>query len=421
MNYAEAKNYIEEKNRLGIVPGLTQEKELLRRLGNPQDACKTLHIAGTNGKGSVFAFVQECLIMHGYHIGRYISPTILTYLERFQIDRSYMTETEFAGYITMVANVILQMEADGYQSPTAFEIETAVAFLYFAEHKVDYVLLECGMGGRLDATNVLKQPEICVFATISMDHMQFLGNTLSEIATEKAGIIKEHTQVISAPQTEEVSSILRRVCEEKHTSYIEVQPEKWNILSMNLEGTDITDGRGPYHIPLLGSHQVWNAATAIAVLRALYIEETVIRTGIAATKWLGRMTKVSDCPSIYVDGAHNVAAWEFLRQSVEKYFTNRKRIYIIGVLKDKEYEKMVEILAPTMTYAIVITPDSPRGLKKEILAGLLQKKGIQTEMAEGSRQALALAKAKAGKEDVILVSGSLSFLADYLQPISGDE
>lgn len=437
MNYLEAQNYIEEKNRLGIVPGLTQVKELLRRLGNPQDACRTLHIAGTNGKGSIFAFVQESLLVAGYHVGRYISPTILTYLERYQIDRRYMSETEFAALLTEAAAVIETMEKEGLASPTAFEIETAVAFLYFARNHVDYVLLECGMGGREDATNVLAKPEVCVFAQISMDHMQFLGSTLTKIATEKAGIIKPYTTVISAPQVPEVSKVLRKTCVAQHASYIEVNPSDWEVEQMSLDGTEMMDKRTelqetnlvsdtgerrvPYHIPLLGDHQIVNAQTAITVLRTLYIEETAIRKGIAQTAWLGRMTKVAEHPYIYVDGAHNVAAWEYLCTSVEKYFTNRRVIYIIGVLKDKEYEKMVEILAPTMAAAVVITPDTPRGLQKEILAPLLQAKGVPVQLADTSAEALQKAREQAKKDDVILVSGSLSFLAEYLQLESGDE
>ena len=386
MNYLEAQNYIEEKSRLGIVPGLTQVKELLRRLGNPA----------------------------GYHVGRYISPTILTYLERYQLDRRYMTEDEFAALLTEVAAVIETMETDGFASPTVFEIETAVAFLYFARNHVDYVLLECGMGGSQDATNVLAKPEVCVFAQISMDHMQFLGDTLTKIATEKAGIIKPYTTVICAPQVREVSKVLREICEVQHASYIEVNPSDWEVVQMNLDGTEVVDcgmnpdetnmdadmdqRQQPYHIPLLGEHQIANAQTAITVLRTLYIEETAIHKGIAQTVWLGRMTKVAEHPYIYVDGAHNVAAWEYLRTSVEKYFTNRRVIYIIGVLKDKEYEKMEEILAP-----------------------LIQAQGVPVLLADTSAEALQKAREQAGETGVILVSGSLSFLAEYLQLESGDE
>ena len=259
--------------------------------------------AGTNGKGSIFAFVQENLLAAGYHVGRYISPTILTYLERYQLDRRYMTEDEFAVLLTEVAAVIETMETDGFASPTVFEIETAVAFLYFARNHVDYVLLECGMGGSQDATNVLAKPEICVFAQISMDHMQFLGDTLTKIATEKAGIIKPYTTVISAPQVPEVSKVLREICEVQHASYIEVNPSDWEVVQMNLDGTEVVDcgtnpdesnmdadmdqRQQPYHIPLLGEHQIANAQTAITVLRTLYIEETAIHKGIAQTVWLG--------------------------------------------------------------------------------------------------------------------------------------
>lgn len=430
MNYTEAQNYIEEKNRLGIVPGLTQEKELLRRLGNPQDVCRTLHIAGTNGKGSIFAFVQEALLTAGYHVGRYISPTIFSYLERYQLDRRYMSEAEFASLIAEIAPVIESMEADGFASPTAFEIETAAAFLFFARSRVDYVLLECGMGGSEDATNVLSRPEICVFAQISMDHMQFLGDTLCKIAAQKAGIIKPGAHVISAPQDVEVSWILREKCREEHADYTEVSPSDWMVGKMDLDGTELMDVRNQsvqehvpedipcpgiaYHISLPGSYQVANAQTAIEVLRTMHVNENRIKEGISHTKWPGRMSKVAENPYIYVDGAHNEAAWNALRETVETYFTNRRVIYIIGVLKDKEYEKMVEILAPTMTYAIAITPDNPRGLSKEILMELIRKTGVECVTAKDREEALSLARKQAGAEDVILVCGSLSFLAEYL-------
>ena len=229
--------------------------------------------------------------------------------------------------------------------------------------------------------------------------------------------------------------MLRQTCKEQQASYIEVKPSDWEVVQMSLDGTDLVErGTGqdaddpdasetkkPYHIPLLGEHQIINAQTAITILRTLYIEETAIHEGVAQTVWPGRMTKVAEHPYIYVDGAHNVAAWEYLRTSVEKYFTNRRVIYIIGVLKDKEYGKMVDILAPTMAAAVVITPDSPRGLPKEILAALLQEKNVPVQLADTSTDALQKAGKQAEDEDVILVCGSLSFLAEYLQLKSGDE
>ncbi|MGN0390673.1 MAG: bifunctional folylpolyglutamate synthase/dihydrofolate synthase [Wujia sp.] len=414
MNYNEAQNYIEEKNRLGMVPGLMQVKELLIRLGNPQNACRTLHIAGTNGKGSVFAFVQEGLLAAGYHVGRYISPTIFTYLERFQIDKISMTKQEFAMYITRVSEVIAQMERDGFASPTAFEIETSIAFLYFKERNVDYVLLECGMGGRLDATNVLEKAEITVFSQISMDHMQFLGDTIADIAREKAGIIKPGTYCISAPQKREVSDVLSEASKKWNVSYEEICEENWKTISMDLAGSTFSDGEKFYTISMLGEHQIINAQTAICVLRNLAIDDGFIREGLARTSWPGRLTRIQEKPYIFVDGAHNEAAWRYLRLAVQKYFTNRRIIYIIGVLKDKEYDKMVEILAPTMARAVTITPATPRGLPKEVLAHLLEAKHVPTDMAQTSAEAMRIALRYAAKEDVILVCGSLSFLSDYL-------
>lgn len=414
MNYIEAQNYIEEKNRLGVVPGLTQVKELLTRLGNPQNACRTLHIAGTNGKGSVFAFVQEGLLAAGYHVGRYISPTIFTYLERFQIDKTSMSKQEFAMYITRVSEVITQMVKDGFASPTAFEIETAIAFLYFKEQNVDYVLLECGMGGRLDATNVLEKAEITVFSQISMDHMQFLGDTIADIAREKAGIIKPGTCCISAPQKREVSDVLLEASKQWNVPYVEICEQNWEIISMDLSGSTFSDGEKSYTISMLGEHQIINAQTAICVLRKLGIDDGFIREGLEHTSWPGRLTRIQEKPYIFVDGAHNEAAWRYLRLAVQKYFTNRRIIYIIGVLKDKEYDKMVEILAPTMARAVTITPATPRGLPKEVLAHLLEAKHVPTDMAQTSEEAIRIAMQYAAKEDVILVCGSLSFLSDYL-------
>ncbi|MBQ9232844.1 MAG: bifunctional folylpolyglutamate synthase/dihydrofolate synthase [Lachnospiraceae bacterium] len=417
MNYKEALQYIEEKNKLGIVPGLDNIKELLKRLGNPEARCKALHIAGTNGKGSIFAFVESALIEAGYKIGRYISPTIFTYLERFQINKKYMDEETFARLLETVAGKISEMEEDGYSSPTAFEIETVIAFLFFTEEKCDYMLIECGMGGTLDATNVIPAPVASVFAQISMDHMQFLGETLEEITKNKSGIIKEGSACISAPQNREVSKVLKSVCADKEDDYTEVKNKDIKVISEGENGISFNYKNNDYFIKLLGEHQIINAATAIETLKKLDIDEQYIKNGLAKTTWQGRLTRVCESPLVYVDGAHNEAAWNTLRNNINKYFTNKRIIYIIGVLKDKEYQKMVDILCNNMEYAITITPDTPRGLDKKILAGLIEKKGVKTDMAETADEALKKAFSYVGEDKmdcVIMVCGSLSFIADYL-------
>lgn len=424
MDFTMAMNYIEEKNKLGSVPGLDNIKELLRRLGNPQNKCRCLQIAGTNGKGSIFSFVQEILLEAGFSVGRYISPTIFTYLERFQISKQNMPEETFAEILGTVAEKVSEMERDGLQSPTAFEIETAVAFLYFAEQKVDYALIECGMGGALDATNVIAHPVISVIASVSRDHMQFLGNTLAEIATQKAGIIKQDGICVSAPQTSEVTAVLEDVCGRKGTEFIQIRESDLHILEMDLHKTVFCYKGDAYSIKLLGEHQVMNAAVAIETARRIEgVRSTDICRGLNSTVWRGRMTMVCDNPYVFVDGAHNEAAWKYLKKAVNKYFTNRRIIYIIGVLKDKEYEKMVDILADTMDSAITVTPDTPRGLDGACLAELIGQKGIAVSVASSVDDAVRQAVCSINtlrlcgteqEEPIILVCGSLSFIADYL-------
>ncbi len=418
MNYTEAIKYIEDKNKLGIVPGLDSIKELLRRLGNPENKCKSLHIAGTNGKGSVFAFVESALIEAGYKIGRYISPTIFTYLERFQINKNYMMEETFAQIMDKVSEAINDMESEGYNSPTAFEIETAVAFLFFEEENCDYMLIECGMGGTLDATNVIASPEISVFAQISMDHMQFLGETLYEIAMNKSGIIKDNSICVTAPQNKTVEKVLADACDMHKTKLIIADEARVEIIDENYEFTSFKYKDEEYGIRLLGEHQITNAITAIEVLKKLKIRYDYIKKGLEITEWKGRLTKVCDKPLCFVDGAHNEAAWLALKNNVNKYFTNKQIIYIIGVLKDKEYQKMVDILCDTMEYAVTITPNTPRGLDKKILSEIIIEKGIKTDMADTPKEAVKKAVSYARGDydnNVILVCGSLSFISDYME------
>lgn len=422
MDYNTALKYINDKNKLGIVPGLDSIKELLRRLGNPENDCKALHIAGTNGKGSVFAFVEKSLVDSGYKVGRYISPTIFTYLERFQINMKYMDEETFGELLDIVAKKIDEMEEEGFVSPTAFEIETAVAFLYFSRGKCDYMLLECGMGGKLDATNVILSPVVSVIARISMDHMQYLGDSLEKIAINKAGIIKDNSICVSTVQEKEVYNILKETCEKHSARFITVDEDKLEILSEDTDKSVFKYKNEIYEITLLGEHQILNAVTAIEVLKAVGTDNEYIKKGLRKTVWKGRMTKVSDEPPIYVDGAHNEEAWLVLKHNINKYFTNKRIIYIIGVLKDKEYGKMVDILCDNMDYAITITPNTPRGLDKDILAGLIRKKGVEADTADNAEMALKKAFGYIKDSDgsntdnkfVIMVCGSLSFIADYI-------
>lgn len=415
MDYPSAISYIEEKNKLGITPGLDNIKELLNRLGNPQDSCKCLHIGGTNGKGSIFAFLQDILMEAGMKVGRYVSPTIMTYLERFQINKINMPEERFASYIHKVEESVSAMMEEGFSSPSAFEIETAVAFMYFKDEDVDVALIECGMGGKLDATNVMTRPLASVFASISMDHMTFLGDTLEEIAENKSHIIKEDSVCVAHPQSDRVSEVLKNRCEQVGASYIEVDEKDIETVSEDVMGSVFIYKNKEYSISLPGTFQIGNVCTAIEIAHKVFqLEEDIIARAIRSTNWLGRFTVVNNEPLTVIDGAHNEKAWSVLNSSINKYFTNRQIIYIIGVLKDKEYDKMVDILKDTMSYAIAITPNTPRGLDKDILSDLLLVNGVPATTAENAKEAVSMAYGMAEPDDVVMICGSLSFLAEYI-------
>ncbi len=415
MTYVEALSYIEEKGKLGIKPGLNEVKELLSRLGNPQQNLKVLHIAGTNGKGSVFAFCETAMIRANISVGRYVSPSVRTYLERFTVNGREMTEKEYTYYVMQAAMCVDMMMEEGFASPTAFEIETAIAYKFFADMNVDYCLVECGMGGWQDATNVIETSEVAVMAQISMDHMQYLGNTIESIAEEKAGIIKPHGVLVTSPQLPEVMSILKEECRRKEATFILADDEEALILDRTIEGTEFSYKGETYSIGLMGRHQVINAITAIEVLRQIPgVTKEVIKRGLSETTWPGRMTCIMNSPAVFCDGAHNEAGWRSLFETVNYHFTNRRIIYIMGVLKDKEYPKMVEILAPTMSFAVTVTPPGERGLPADTLAALIWEEGIMTETAQNAREALDRARSMAGPRDVIIICGSLSIMKDYL-------
>lgn len=413
-NYNQAISYIEEKGRIGIVPGLDNIKKLLFMLGNPQDKLRVLHIAGTNGKGSIFSFVQNALVKSGYKVGRYISPTIFSYLERFQTTKdgkiTYMDENTFARILDKVAYCCETMVSEGLPSPTSFEIETAVYFVYMVEENVDYALVECGMGGKEDATNVMSHSDISVFASISLDHMQFLGDTLTKIAETKSGIIKSDSVCISAPQPKEVEEVLRKKCIESNTRFLMVDKGAITLIKTDIDGTRFKYSNEEYEISLLGDYQLINASVAIEVLKELNITNENIVSGIKDTIWPGRFTLKSKKPLVIIDGAHNEAAWKELSVTLNNHFTNIEFVFIIGVLRDKEYERMVDILAPYMKEAIAITPDSPRALSKEELKVVLEKSGVKTVTADSPEEAIAMTN---GSD--VMICGSLSFLKPYLE------
>ena len=420
MTEKETYEYIEKLQELGSHLGLESIKELCRRLGNPQDELQFVHIAGTNGKGSILAMVSETLAACGYKTGRYISPTISDYRERFQVNGRMIGKKTLCEYVERLKTVCDEMTADGFSHPTPFEFETALAFLYFKEKACDMVVLETGMGGETDATNIITTTAVAVLASVSMDHMQFLGHCLSDIARVKAGIIKEGIPVISAWQEEEVYRVLKQVCQEKQAKLIVADKEQAKFMGKIKDGIKFSYKQyKQMKLSLRGLYQVGNAATALEVLACLQrdfdyvIPEEKIRKTFEQIQWQGRFEQIGNKPEFYMDGAHNEAAAKSLAKTLEFYFTNRKIIYIMGVLKDKEYDKIIEATYPYAESIITVkTPRNPRAMDAYELAKEVAVYHKRVTAADSLEEAIEMAYLMAGKEGVIVAFGSLSYLGE---------
>lgn len=416
MNYQESRKYIEDSQKYGSVLGLDNMRELMGRLGNPQDKLKIIHVAGTNGKGSVIAYLYTVLREAGYRVGRYISPALYSYRERMEVSGEAVSREDFAICLSRTAQAISRMTEEGLPHPTPFEIETAVAFLFFEMKKCELVLLEVGMGGSLDATNIIKTPVLSVLASISIDHIGFLGNTLGEIAKTKAGIIKKGCPMITIHQKAEAENAIKDVCGICGVPFREADGNQALVIEESPEGQSFRYEGEEYRISLGGVYQKENAVLAIETLKMLSeigfptIEEQR-KEGLFRTRWNGRFTVLSREPLFIVDGAHNPAAAEKMASSIRHYFDGKKIYFIIGMFRDKDYR---EVLSKTCPYAEKIftieAPDNPRALPAEELALAAREFHRDVQAMKSVEEAVETAYSLAGEEDVILAFGSLSFI-----------
>lgn len=430
MNYI---SLIEELKKRGSVPGLDAIEGLLEELGHPEDNLKVVHIAGTNGKGSIFAYLSSILIAAGFKVGRYISPTISCYEERFQINGEYITKDKLARLYNIVEEAMKREEEKTGLKPTLFEVETAISFLYFKEEKVDYALIEVGMGGRMDATNVIRHPELTVISSISYDHQAFLGDTLEEIAWQKAGIIKESCPVVLSENLDEVCKVIEQEATKKKVKCIEIKPTDYEVLSETPYGSTFLWKEQRYETKLPGRHQVSNAVTALAASEYLFrkdyeknnarkaiakkLDEMNVKSaqqgGIIRTCWPGRLEILKKEPLFYRDGAHNPDGAKKLAAFLQKYFTNKKIIYIMGVLKDKEYKKMLRYLMPMAKEVYVFKPKNERGLSAQILADTIKEVAdVSVKIESDVNAAVFRALDTAKPDDVLVACGSLSFMEE---------
>ncbi len=426
MNYEESLAYIKDAEQYGSVLGLFNMQEMMKRLHSPQEKLSVIHVAGTNGKGSVIAYLCSVLRRSGKKVGRYTSPAIYEYRERFELDGEMITEERFARAVTDIAGVISGMTAEGLPHPTPFEIETAAAYLYYYEEKCDILIVEVGMGGDLDATNVISRPLLSVITSLSMDHMAFLGDSLAEIAAKKAGIIKPGCPMVSARQKEEAAAVLREVCVRCGVPYEEADPDSAEILEDTLDGLVFSlpaGGKEPgaaereiYRVRLTGDCQRDNAVLALKALEVLekqgiHTSREDRREGLSETVWRGRFTVLCRDPVFVVDGAHNPDAADRLMVSAERYFNGKRMIYIMGMFKDKDYRTVIERTCPRADKVFTIeTPDNPRALPAQELMEAVRPWCPDVTAVPSVEAGVRAALEAAGPEDVILAFGSLSFI-----------
>lgn len=423
MTYEQALEFLRQLAQFGYNFGLERIKELLRRAGSPHEQLKYIHIGGTNGKGSVAAMVTAILQEAGYKVGLFTSPHLHSYTERMRINSVAIKEEKMAALIKWFKPLLTEMVTGGYEHPTEFEVLTALALKYFADQKVDLVVLEVGLGGEIDSTNVIASSLVSVITNVSMDHMQHLGNTVAEIARDKAGIIKEQGIVVTAAHQPEALAIIRRACEERSaTLYCVGKDATWQERKVSSAGGefDYQGLLGTYHrlkITLLGRHQLENAATAVAVTEAavyhhgLKVSSKHICLGLAAVSWPGRLEIMHRQPTVIIDGAHNLDGAVSLSKALNEIFIYRRLILVIGMLADKEREKVVAKLAPLAAAVIVTRPENPRAGDWEALAGIARHYVKRVEVIASIPAALTYAVQMASASDLICATGSLYMIA----------
>ena len=424
MNYSEARAYVDSTEKFGIRPGLERITKMMTYLGNPQDKLKFVHVAGTNGKGSTCTMLASVLTGAGYKTGLFTSPFVIDFRERFMVDGEMISEEEFSELMTRVSTVNDILEKSGCNL-TQFELITAVAFLWFAQKECDVVVLECGLGGRLDSTNVIRESLCSVITKISLDHTAILGDTVEKIAAEKAGIIKPGCPVVLAPnQPQEAVSVIVRKCAELGCPLTVSGMDTVSVKAMLPTMTEAFYGGLRMMVPLAGPHQVENAVTAVNVARELNergfrLSDKKIVAGIAQAHIPARFEIISHSPLVVIDGAHSPDGIDALCRSIDSLLGGRSIIGVIGMLKDKEYEQALSKIIPRFDRVITVTPDSPRALSAKELAACAEQfagEGVTVRPMDHLRKAAAAALDMTDEAAAVVVCGSL-YLASAMRPV----
>ena len=414
MKATEAIEYIHSITWMGSKPGLERTFGLLEKMGNPHHKLKFIHIAGTNGKGSTTAMTASILRKAGYRVGMFTSPCIYEFNERIQVNGENIPDED----LTQITEMVKPLAASMEDHPSEFELVSCIGFEYFLRQKCDIVVLEVGMGGALDSTNVIPVPEVAVLTNIGLDHTDFLGSTLEEIAETKAGIFKEGGDAVLYPSAAGVEATVERICRERNMRLKKADFSLLNRKSHGLEGQVFDYGqRKDLELPLLGDHQLHNAAVVLTIVDTLKekgwnITEENISDGLRDTFWPGRFQIMGRDPLFIIDGGHNPQCIEALVKNIRDYLADQKVIALSGVLADKDYGQMYLPVLPLVEEFVCITPPSPRKLEAAELAKHLQAKGAKATPCETIAQGVRLAVEKAGRDGVVLCFGSLYTIAD---------
>lgn len=421
LTYEQALDYVNSFLRFGIRPGLERVKLLLEMLGNPQNDLKFVHVAGTNGKGSTCAFLSSILRASGFKVGLFTSPFIVDFRERFQINEEMISREDFADIVEYIMPFARKLTEYG-NCLTEFEIITVIAFLWFKRENCDVVVLEVGLGGRLDATNIIETALVSVITAISLDHTQILGNSIEKIAREKAGILKPNGTLVLYPKQEAIAlSTIKSIAESLNNKVVVPDVTAVENISLGLPTTNFSYLDETYNIGLLGEHQVYNAITALSAIHEMRklgyeIPNDAVKLGLSKAKIPSRLEIISRAPLVILDGTHNPGGAGVLAAALETYLAGKKIIAIVGMLQDKDVTQVLSSLAPLVSEFIAVQPDNPRAMDKFELCRLVQSLNKPCVVASNLTQAAKIALQRLDDASALVIFGSL-YLASEIRPI----
>ncbi len=423
MNYEQALEFISSTYKLGMKKGTENIEYLLNLLDNPQNKYKVIHVAGTNGKGSTCSFISSVLTKAGYKVGLYTSPFLEVFNERIRINGINIENQVLADIVSLVKAKTEIMVAEGMPHPTEFEVTTAVGFLYFAMEHVDYLVLEVGLGGRYDATNVIDNPILTVITSLSIDHVDQLGDKLDGIAFEKAGIMKSSVPLVLYPQKEEASKVIYEQAKLLNVPVYQVKSEDVKVMDKSLYGQTMimnisNEEFDNLEISLIGDHQSMNVLTAVTALKLLRDSDLAdftneeLRLGLKETKWPGRLELLVKKPMTIIDGAHNEDGARVLSEAIKKYLSDYKVTLVFGMLKDKDVDKVLSILLPVVDKVIATMPNNDRAMSAEDLATKVKAFGKEVEITKSIEDAVNKASLINQDKEVVVYPGSLYMIGE---------